>query len=96
MRVYVDTEVVKKLGTTKAFVLEHIFTKAPHYNIQTRLNISAIARDLPISLSSVQRLIKELRDEKYLVKENNKYRLSRKFFNDFSDYKTYLDTYEGL
>jgi DNA-binding IclR family transcriptional regulator len=96
MRVYVDTEVVKLLGTTKAFVLEYIFTKAPHYNIKTRLNISAIARDLPISLSSVQRLMKELRDENYLVKEDNLYHLSRKFFNTFEDYKNYLETYEGL
>lgn len=91
MRVYVDTEVVKLLGTTKAFVLEHIFTKAPHYNIKTKLNISSIARDLPISLSSVQRLIKNLLEEGYLIKENNEYSLSKKFFSTFKEYKTYLD-----
>ena len=96
MRVYVDTDVVKLLGTTKAFVLEYIFTKAPHFNIKTKLNISAIARDLPISLSSVQRLMKELLEEGYLIRKDIKYSLSRKFFNDFQDYKTYLDTYEGL
>ena len=96
MRVYVDTEVVKKLGTTKAFILEHIFTRAPHYNRKTTLNISALARDLPISLSTTQRMIKELRDEGYLVKVRTDYHLSRKFFNTFDEYNRYLNTYEGL
>ena len=90
MRVYVDTEVVKKLGTTKAFVLEYIFTKAPHYNIQTKLNISAISRDLPISLSTVQRLMKQLEGEGYIKKHDTLYSLSEEFFKEFTDYQTYI------
>jgi DNA-binding MarR family transcriptional regulator len=92
MRVYVDTEVLKELGAYEAVILEYIFTKAPHYNIQTKLNISSIARDLPISLSTVQRLIKDLLDKGYIEKADNLYALSKKFFNTFEEYKTY--TYE--
>lgn len=90
MRVYVDTEVVKILGAYEAVILEHIFTKAPHYNIQTKLNISSIARDLPISLSTVQRLVKNLEMMGYIEKADNQYALSKKFFDTFEDYKTYI------
>lgn len=90
MRVYVDTEVVKKLGAYEAVILEHIFTKAPHYNIQTKLNISSIARDLPISLSTVQRLIKDLEKGGYIEKRRSSYSLSKLFFDTFEDYKTYI------
>ena len=91
MKVYVDLEVMSKLGATKAFVLEHIFTRAPHYNKKTKLNISSIARDLPISLSTVQRLMKELLDDGYAIKLSmNDYSLSEKFFNSFAEYKQYL------
>jgi len=92
MRVYVDTEVLKELGAYEAVILEHIFTKAPHYNIQTKLNISSIARDLPISLSTVQRLVKNLEEQGYIEKVDNLYALSKKFFNTFEEYKQY--TYE--
>jgi DNA-binding IclR family transcriptional regulator len=91
MRVYVDTEVMKELGIPSAIVLEHIFMKAPHYNIKTKLNVSALARDLPISLSTLQRLVKTLLSGGWLIKENNEFSLAKKFFITFTDYKTYLD-----
>lgn len=84
---YINTVVATKLGFSKASILEHFFMTNPHNN-KVKFNISKLSIVLPISLSTAQRSVKELVEEKYLIKHpTSVYSLSTKFFDTFSEYK---------
>jgi DNA-binding IclR family transcriptional regulator len=91
MWIYVNTEVLEELGTTKAILVEHLFMRTQHYNIKAKLNVSELSRTLPISLSTAQRLLKELSESGYITKySNNEYSLSKKFYDTFAEYNNYI------
>lgn len=84
---YINTEVAAKLGFSKASILEHFFMHNPHNN-KAKFNISNLSVELPISLSTAQRCVKELVEEEYLIKHSRSaYSFSPKFFNTFEEYK---------
>jgi len=84
---YINTEVATKLGFSKASILEHFFMKNPHNN-KVNFNVSNLSRDLPISLSTAQRSMKELVEEEFLIKHSRSvYSFSTKFFTTFEEYK---------
>lgn len=91
MWVYINTEVAKELGLNKAFLLEHIFMRTHHRLDSAFLNISGIARELPISLSTIQRLMKELLEQGYVKRgaSRNTYSLTPEFYNKFQEYRKY-------
>ena len=90
MRVYVDTEVVKKLGATSAFLLEYIYTYT-HHSIDTKFSVSALSRAVPASLRTCQRLMNSLVDRGYLLKTTSGYTLTDKFFITFESYNLNID-----
>lgn len=91
MWVYVNVNVMEKVGVNQALILEHIFVKAPHYNIKLKINVSKLTKELPISLSTVQRLFKELTERGYIIKHGKSvYSLSEKFFAEFEEYNNYI------
>lgn len=91
MWIYVNTEVLEALGTNKAILIEHLFMRTQHYNIKAKLNVSALSKVLPISLSTVQRLLKELIESEWITKHSsNEYSLSKKFFDSFEEYNRYI------
>lgn len=84
---YINTEVATKLGFSKASILEHFFMINPHNN-EAKFNISNLSVVLPISLSTAQRNVKELVEEKYLIKHSRSvYSFSDKFFTTFEEYR---------
>jgi DNA-binding IclR family transcriptional regulator len=91
MWIYINTEVANELGLNKAFLLEHIFMRTHHRLDSAFLNISGIARELPISLSTIQRLMKELLEEGYVKRgaSRSTYSLTPKFYNSFNEYQRY-------
>jgi len=86
MKVQIDTDVVRVLGASEAYILEYIFTKAPHPSLTCKLNVSVVSRSLPISLRTTQRLIIKLTELGYLVKSLAGYSLTYAFFKEFNTY----------
>jgi len=86
--VYVNSEVAAICGLAKAVILDSLFMKNPHNN-KLKVNVSELAATLPISLSTVQRCIKELaEEEQYLIKHSRSvYSFSSRFFDTFEEYK---------
>ena len=85
--IYINSEVGALLGMTKAVIIEHFYVSNPHNN-KVKFNISNLSRELPISLSTAQRSIKELVEENFLIKHSRSvYSFSANFFATFEEYK---------
>lgn len=85
----ININVVQEIGFSRALILEHFFMSNPRIN-KAKLSVTVLAIQLPISLSTAQRNVKELSTKfGYLEKHShNVYSLTQKFFDDFPEYIT--------
>jgi len=93
MKVYISTDAAKVLGFNAAILLEHIYNTAMSsypQNNKLKLDQTSLANVLPISISTIQRALKKLVDEEYLIKVGRSaYTITEKI-HEFKDYASYV------